>query len=201
MRMKRIALFAVLIFTLGTVTAFGESLWGSYEGYSKARIMVNDKLLEESDVPAIIVNGRTMLPLRQISESLQATVNWDNTTLTANIYKPNVHMFVSLDVDKDYSIKKPFGKVARGETRNFVVSTQVDQLKADAQGFQITVVAPNGEMAHDPVTVDLESSTDSFWYTWPFKVHFSQRGDYTVQFSVLVGGEYTVVSEKTIVSE
>lgn len=201
MRMKRIALFAVLIFTLGTVTAFGESLWGSYEGYSKARVTVNDVVLEEADVPAIILNGRTMLPLRQVSESLQATVKWDQSTFTANIYKPNVHMFISLDVDKDYSIKKPFGKVARGETRNFVVSTQVDQLKADARGFRINVVAPNGEMAHDPVIVDLESSTDSFWYTWPFKVHFSQRGDYKVQFSLLVDGEYTVVSEKIIVSE
>lgn len=201
MRMKRIALLAVLIFTIGTVTAFGESLWGSYEGFSKARIMVNDEEMKEGDVPAIIVNGRTMLPLRQVSEYLQATVKWDQSTFTANIYKPNVHMFVSLDVDKDYSIKKPFGKVARGETRNFVVSTQVDQLKADARGFQITVVAPNGEMAHEPVTAELEANTDSFWYTWPFKVHFSQRGDYTVEFSLLVDGEYTVISEKTIVSE
>lgn len=201
MRIKRIVLFAVLIFTIGTVTAFGESLWGSYEGYSKARVMINDVVLEEEDVPAVIMNGRTMLPLRQLTESLQATVKWDNETLTANIYKPNVHMFVSLDVDKDYSIKKPFGKVARGETRDFVVSTQVDQLKVNAKGFQITIVSPNGDMAHDPVTVDLDNASESFWYTWPFKVQFSQKGDYVVQFSLLVDGEYTVVSQKTIVSE
>ncbi|MFD0869812.1 Copper amine oxidase N-terminal domain [Chlamydia abortus] len=200
---KRIVILTTLIFTLGTVTAFGESLWGSYEGYSKARVFINDNQINvpQDDVPAFIINGRTVLPLRLLAESLQATVSWDNKTQTAKIYKPNIHMFVSLDVDKDYTIKKPFGKVAHGETRNFVVSTQVDTLKMKPSGFKITIEAPNGELATDAVEVPLEESSESFWYTWPFKVSFTQAGNYTVNFSLLVNGEYTVVSKKTIVSE
>ncbi|GIP32857.1 copper amine oxidase N-terminal domain-containing protein [Paenibacillus sp. J2TS4] len=200
---KRIVILSALIFTLGSVTVFGESLWGSFEGFSKARVFINDSEVNipEGDVPAFIVNGRTVLPLRLLAESLQATVSWDNTEQTAKIYKPNIHMFVSLDVDKEYTIKKPFGKVARGETRNFVVSTQVDTLKMNATGFKITVEDPKGELAAEAVEVPLEKASESFWYTWPFKVSFNQAGNYTVKFSLLVDGSYTVVSKKTIVSE
>lgn len=37
------------------------------------------------DVPAIIENGRTLVPVRVISESLGATVNWDGTSRTVTI--------------------------------------------------------------------------------------------------------------------
>lgn len=42
----------------------------------------------ESDVPAQIINGRTMVPLRVLSESLGAQVNWDADTKTVNIETP-----------------------------------------------------------------------------------------------------------------
>ena len=31
------------------------------------------------DVPAQVINGRTMIPVRAIAESFGATVEWDNT--------------------------------------------------------------------------------------------------------------------------
>ena len=37
------------------------------------------------DVPAQIINGRTMVPLRAVSEALQATVSWDAATETVTI--------------------------------------------------------------------------------------------------------------------
>lgn len=37
------------------------------------------------DVPAVIRNGRTLVPLRAIGEVLNAEVNWDNDTRTASI--------------------------------------------------------------------------------------------------------------------
>ncbi|GIP39742.1 hypothetical protein J31TS4_30220 [Paenibacillus sp. J31TS4] len=203
MKAKRILILACIIFLFGTVTAFADSLWGRYENYNKARVYLNDTELAPSSggVPSFIINGTTVVPLRQLAEELEATVQWNNDTLTAKIYKPNVHMFVSLDVDKDYSVKRPFGKVNHGETRNFVVSTQVDSLKAKATGFMLTIKAPNGQNAVEPLTVPLDGVNDSFWYTWPFQVNFSQKGDYTVTFSLLVDGDYTVASRKTIRSE
>ena len=44
---------------------------------------------KELDVPPKIVNGRTFVPIRFISETFGATVNWDGTTKTITItYKP-----------------------------------------------------------------------------------------------------------------
>ena len=37
------------------------------------------------DVPAVSVNGRTMLPLRAVAEALQCNVQWDNSTKTVTI--------------------------------------------------------------------------------------------------------------------
>ena len=37
------------------------------------------------DVPAVSVNGRTMLPLRAVAEALQCKVQWDNSTKTVTI--------------------------------------------------------------------------------------------------------------------
>lgn len=56
-------------------------------------VYVDDDLSEETNVPtkiplavpAQIVNGRTMVPLRVLSESLGLEVNWDNTTRTVSI--------------------------------------------------------------------------------------------------------------------
>lgn len=39
----------------------------------------------ELDVPPQIINGRTLVPLRAISESMGATVNWNDSTKTVNI--------------------------------------------------------------------------------------------------------------------
>lgn len=40
---------------------------------------------KEFDVPPMIINGRTMLPLRFISENLGCDVDWNGTTKTIKI--------------------------------------------------------------------------------------------------------------------
>jgi hypothetical protein len=52
--------------------------WGAYslQGSTPVKIIFNGRDLV-SDVPAQIIDGRTMVPLRVIAESLEAEVNWD----------------------------------------------------------------------------------------------------------------------------
>ncbi|WJH33119.1 copper amine oxidase N-terminal domain-containing protein [Paenibacillus sp. CC-CFT747] len=204
MKAKRVAVLICVFSMLFTATVFADSLWGSYEGYSKAKVRINgsDVAFPEGDVPAFVMNGRTVLPLRQLTDSLQAMVKWDNDAKTADIYKPNVHMFFAQDVsNKDYSLQKPFAKVDQGKTVNFVVFSQVDNLKLHVDGFKISITAPSGEEAAPALEVPLDTNEESFWYPWPFKVNFTQKGNYTVKFSFLLNNEYTVVSQKVIVSE
>ena len=47
-------------------------------------LVVNGKTIE-IDVPAKIINGRTMIPLRAVAEALDCEVNWDGNTYTATI--------------------------------------------------------------------------------------------------------------------
>lgn len=50
---------------------------------------VNNKQLI-MDVPAQLINGRTMVPLRFISENIGATVNWIEETRTVNITSTSI---------------------------------------------------------------------------------------------------------------
>ena len=70
---KIIALILVLVFVF-SLTVFAEN--------DKITVIVNGSNVE-SDVPATIVDGRTMLPVRAIFEALGMVVSWNGETKTA----------------------------------------------------------------------------------------------------------------------
>lgn len=53
-------------------------------------VIVGEGATVESDVPAEIINGRTMVPLRVLSESIGAEVSWDNDSKTATVTTPKI---------------------------------------------------------------------------------------------------------------
>ncbi|WP_170291656.1 N-acetylmuramoyl-L-alanine amidase [Heliobacterium mobile] len=58
-------------------------------------IVLAGKVLQP-DVPPMIVSGRTLVPLRIISENLGATVDWSSKKQSAIIAKDNVHIEVKI---------------------------------------------------------------------------------------------------------
>ncbi len=48
-------------------------------------VTVNGKIIAQSDVPAQIINNRTMVPVRVLSENLGLNVAWDNKTKTVSV--------------------------------------------------------------------------------------------------------------------
>lgn len=76
------ALAAVLILAL-TGTVFG-ALNNTYAGHPVAKVLINGTEIND-DVPAVVINGRVMVPLRVVSEALGAEVEWDEANYTANI--------------------------------------------------------------------------------------------------------------------
>ena len=64
-------------------------------------VIVNDTKLC-LDVPPMVENGRTLVPLRAIFEALGANVNWDNTTSTATSQKDGVTISLTLGKDVMY---------------------------------------------------------------------------------------------------
>jgi hypothetical protein len=214
MKAKRLIILTLVFSMVFGATVYADSLWGNYNGFPKAKVYVNDSevTFKDGEVPAIVIDGSTVLPIRKVAEKLQAIVQWDKETMTANIYKPNVHMFVSEDVKVDKNkqvavIKSPFSVVETGKTVQFVVVVQVDGLKADATGFKISIIKPDGD-EYDSKEVPAGSSSTSllpsiFGYTsLPFDLKFTQKGTYLVSFSFKDREDnYTVISQKSIVSE
>ncbi|CAG7604738.1 hypothetical protein PAESOLCIP111_00731 [Paenibacillus solanacearum] len=204
MKVPRLLTLALSLSLFGAAGAYANSLWGEYEGFAKAKLMVNneEKTFGEADTPAFLVKGSAVLPVRVLSESLQALVKWDDAKKTVSIQKPNVHMFVAKKVDNDYSIKQPFGVVKKGDRLDFAVFAQVDNLQTPIYSFQISIYSPEGEQVatHEKV---VNGQRESFWYPWPFNVTFNESGKYVVKFSIKQdeSSAYTVVSEKVIGSE
>lgn len=77
-----ILVLVIGIFSSGVVAA--NSINGLFEGFPIINIFVNGKKVE-GDVPAISLKGRTMVPVRFVSEALGASVEWDNKTSSALI--------------------------------------------------------------------------------------------------------------------
>ncbi len=61
-------------------------------------VVLNGELIE-FDVPAQIINGRTMVPMRAIFEALDAEVEWDDETQTA--YGSKMGIFVNITIDNN----------------------------------------------------------------------------------------------------
>jgi len=201
MKVRRLVFLTLALSLVAAGAVMGESMWGNYAGYSKAKVYVNDTELSNSgSVPAFVINGSTVLPLRQVAEAMNSIVKWDSSNQTANIYKPNVALFVAEKVTSSNEVKKPFGKVTAGIRRPFDVFAQVDNLKVNATGVRISIVDPYGSEV-DRITEGLSSPGSNFWFTTHFEIKFSETGNYKVRFAVEVDGTYHTVEEKLIVSE
>ncbi len=48
----------------------------------KITVILNNKIIDFEDVPPTIIEGRTLVPLRKIFESLGANVDWDQSSKT-----------------------------------------------------------------------------------------------------------------------
>lgn len=86
--MKRMLVWitvAAVLLALVSGVALAAGKWGTYQGYSIVRVMVDGKEVK-GDVPAFLMTGdRTMVPVRFVSEALGATVTWDGANETAVI--------------------------------------------------------------------------------------------------------------------
>lgn len=76
-----LCLFAVSITAASSAWALSRA---TYKGYPIASVKVDGRLVE-GDVPAVIMDGRVMVPLRLVSESMGASASWDGHNSTALI--------------------------------------------------------------------------------------------------------------------
>lgn len=87
--MKRFlaGLFAGLLLAVTTPVLAG--IHGQFQGLDVVRMFVDGREVQ-GDTPAVILGGRTMVPVRFVSEALGATVNWNEANQEVSISAPPV---------------------------------------------------------------------------------------------------------------
>ncbi len=84
--------FRGILEALGAIVSYGEGVAYGVTPGKHLSIPIGEKYVKinfctvETDVPAQIVDGRTLVPLRVVSECLGAGVSWDANTKTVTIY-------------------------------------------------------------------------------------------------------------------
>ena len=88
----------------------------TFEGFPVVNVTVNGTPIK-SDVPAVLFNGRTMLPLRAVGEAMGAAVSWDQATYTA---------ILSVDASE---------QIARLAADNRKLTDEVARLRSESDSF------------------------------------------------------------------
>ena len=83
---KKLFLLFLILAILSASLMFAVSISGQDQPSDPLLIIIDDKLLE-TDVPSVIVSGRTMVPLRAIFEAIGAEVQWNGITRTVTASK------------------------------------------------------------------------------------------------------------------
>lgn len=92
---KKILLFAALLmFVVSTVSA--SSINGDYEGNPIVKLISNGTIVDPGEVPAIIYNGKTLVPIAAL-RNIGAEVTWSPDTYSVNVVLPEK----KLDVGKE----------------------------------------------------------------------------------------------------
>lgn len=83
-----------------TIVRASDSVESTYKGFNTVHILLNQKQIS-SEVPAINVDGTSLVPLRVIAETLNAQIAWYPETSTVNISTENSPTAVGNDDDKN----------------------------------------------------------------------------------------------------
>lgn len=119
------ALFVSSVILVGSKVEANLDLF--LDQFDVRKVEVNGIMIEEDEVPAFIVNGRTVLPLRQAAEMLNAIVQWDEGRRVVMITKPIVNMTI-INRNRDSSTLEVNPSFKSGITHSFQVVTEVSRV-------------------------------------------------------------------------
>lgn len=199
MRWKRLLLMIVVLFVFSAVSVWASDAYQWYKGKTTEVTLNGQKLQSDGLLVKFSKENKTMLPLREIAEKLQAVVKWDEKTQSVHLYKPNVHLLLAtMNRDNSYGV---FGKVNQGDHFNFIVFTQIDNIQNQLDAIKIEITDPSGEVVYSHEH-QLHTLEDPNWLRAPVKLEFKQEGNYKVSAYMRMQADdpYSLVSEKVFPS-
>lgn len=162
------------IFAFAMVAALSVSAAG-------ATSLVVDGTNVQTDVPPVIVDGRTLVPVRALFESLGATVGWEESTQTATATKGSTVISMQIGNTTAYvnGVAKTLDVPAQtiegrtmaparfvAESLNATVNwdSASDTVKISTSGATSTQTTPSNTQTSTSTTTPTESSTNKTVY-------------------------------------
>lgn len=136
------------IFAFAMVAALSVSAAG-------ATSLVVDGTNVQTDVPPVIVDGRTLVPVRALFESLGATVGWEESTQTATATKGNT--VISMQIGNTTAYVNGVAKTLDVPAQTIEGRTMVPA-RFVAESLNATV---NWDSASDTVKISTSGSTSA----------------------------------------
>ncbi len=144
----------------------------SEKGETKISLTINSNIMtvngEEKtlDVPATLIDSRTLVPVRAISESFGLAVAWDGDNNIVSILS-NTDIFTIL-----------YAKNSR--SRVFAKSSAATQAKHGWYEYPVTAVYSADGKETCVATDEAQSYLDSGYYAYPVKTVFTKDGNETI---------------------
>ncbi|WP_438447461.1 stalk domain-containing protein [Gorillibacterium sp. sgz5001074] len=151
---KKVFLICLSTVMLGS-TAYANTQPKTYKGYPVVDVNVNGSVLLP-EVPAINIEGSTMVPLRAVSESLGAEVMWDDAHSTVLINSKNEQneerkvivgqlkrlLIISneaKDLERNISLAKEYKDIRKNEQMlKTIINKQTIDLKSNVSNYLLS---------------------------------------------------------------
>lgn len=116
MNWKKLLLTTLALGLLGATTVYGEQVKmdlfynGKHHTYAakEVKIEIDGKAMVPKDMPAVIIDGRTMLPMRQIAQELGCEVNWNEAAKQIYVMRGSDIIVFTVDSKTGYENGKEF---------------------------------------------------------------------------------------------
>ena len=116
MNWKKLLFTTLALGLLGATTVYGEQVKmdlfynGKHHAYAakEVKIEIDGKEMVPKDMPAVIIDGRTMLPMRQIAQELGCEVNWNEAAKQIYVMRGSDIIVFTVDSKTGYENGKEF---------------------------------------------------------------------------------------------
>lgn len=154
---------------------YNETVVGVSKYGDKITIPINSKTVSingvayDIDSPAMIVDGRTLIPLRFVSEALECDVEWDDATQTVNITKGSAQTEIMYIDTASYSTLGTWSDVG-----SHIIRAKIDGVPA--------------ESPRDDAVAYFTASTTGTYKVWAKAIDYAENQQGTRFFNIDING-------------
>ena len=203
MKKPLVIILTCLLILSSAIAVFSNN--GEYEGFSIINVIINGKKIK-SDIPAVIFYGKTMMPVREVSDTMKSMVEWNSTTKTVSIIKPEIDMIIAKQIDENQdgsvSIVNTIRMLQKGKESTFYSLLQLEGLIKGKYTYRVVILDPKGEVLinNGENSVVVTEEEGSFIKIMPFNnITFDNAGTYQLCFQLKQGDSYKTMYQKSVV--